>query len=161
MRIPKSITSGLIGEIKQRAQFLWAAKRFHITATVRSKSCYEHKCSSFTVGTMQPEKHQKKLRYLLLVSVVLPRLCSQLCSSGVVPGVACVWSMAAESFPSIQLGYRSGWKSFTKGSMEIFTISRLHVHCKEERRCVNAINSTEFIAFTSAPNDMAKLSLGI
>lgn len=40
--------------------------------------------------------------------------------------------MAAESLPSIQLGYRSGWKSLTNGSMDIFTISLLHVHCSEE-----------------------------
>lgn len=53
--------------------------------------------------------------------------------------------MAAESLPSIQLGYRSGWKSFTNGSMDIFTISRLHVHCREERGCVS-IKVTAFKA---------------
>lgn len=75
--------------------------------------------------------------YPLLVSLVLLRLCNQLCSSGVVLGVACVWSIGAESLPSIQLRYRSGWKSLTKGSMDIFTMSLLHVHYRKKKEEVN------------------------
>lgn len=74
------------------------------------------------------------MQYRLLVCLVLRRLCNQLCSSGVVPGVGCVWSIDIESFPCIQFAYRSGWKSFTKGSMDILTMSLLQVHYRGEKK---------------------------